>query len=250
MELGNKIKQRFFNSWHQLYLFYQRNIIKIGGCDLCGGSCQQFNLICQACYTDLPNFNFKHIQGDLLNWPAINKGLGKIHFDHLLCLAPYLPPFTQWMPQFKYQGRFELAQLFANMLTQQYLILSREYNIADPDLVLSVPLHISKWQKRGYNQAHLIAKSFTKTLSLPYNHQAIIRKNDTDSQVGKTGKERRKNLQNSFEIDQNIKRLPSHVALIDDVVTTGATANEITRLLKKAGVKKVTLIAVCLTLPN
>ena len=97
----------------------------ISQCDLCGNnlccnSTHSQTLICSSCLDDLPLFNQEIIQGDLLNWPAINKALPKIYFDHLFCLSPYLAPFTQWLPQLKYQGRFELASLFTYLLAQQW----------------------------------------------------------------------------------------------------------------------------------
>ena len=133
--------------------YYQQLLRAFSHCDLCGNTASEHALLCSTCLHDLPLFDQTNIQGDLLNWPAINKALPNIYFDQLFCLSPYLPPFTQWLPQFKYQGRFELASLFSELIIQQW---SNSFIDGSPDLVLSVPLHISKWQIRGYNQAHLI----------------------------------------------------------------------------------------------
>ncbi|MGL1958077.1 MAG: ComF family protein [Colwellia sp.] len=245
-----------------LSLFEQRTIFKCKNyylqflhtfscCDLCGNSVHEHALICSACLQDLPLFNQENIQGDLLNWPAINKALPNIYFDHLFCISPYLTPFTQWLPQFKYQGRFELASLFAELIVQQW---DSRFITMPANVVLSVPLHHSKWQLRGYNQAHLIAKLFAKKRQLPYQASALIRVKKNNSQVGQTGAMRRANLQNNFALSPDFLSTLSlnkkHVLLIDDVVTTGSTASEISQLLKKSGVEKVTVIAVCLTLPK
>lgn len=236
------------NNWQsQIQTYYRCVMLTLSECDLCGNTTQQQTLLCSACLADLPLFKQHIIQGDLLNWPAINKGLPSIHFDHLFCLSPYLAPFNHWLAQLKYQGRFELASLFASLLAKQW----QETPLTSPvDLVLNVPLHISKWQQRGYNQAHLIAKPFSQLLQLPYQCSALIRIKKNTSQVGQTGKQRRNNLANAFALRQPLTKKVKHVVLIDDVLTTGSTASEISKLLKYKGVEKVTVITVCLTLPK
>ena len=236
------------NNWQsQIQAYYHRVLLAFSQCDLCGNTTQQQSLICSACLADLPLFKQEVIQGDLLNWPSINKGLPRIHFDHLFCLSPYLAPFNQWLSQFKYQGRFELASLFASLLAKQW---QETHATSSVDLVLSVPLHISKWQQRGYNQAHLIAKQFSQRLQLPYQGSALIRIKKNTSQVGQTGMQRRNNLANAFALRHPLTKKIKHVMLIDDVITTGSTASEISKLLKCKGVEKVTVITVCLTLPK
>ncbi|GAA6171492.1 DNA utilization protein GntX [Colwellia sp. KU-HH00111] len=238
---------------------YQKLRVTLGQCDLCGNSISDNTnsldtiisprLICCHCLADLPLFTHTATQGDLLNWPAITKALPKIHFDHLFCLSPYLPPFTHWLPQFKYQGRFELASLFADLLAHQWRAFHFPINATPVDLIISVPLHISKWQYRGYNQAHLIAKPLAIKLQLPYDETVLIRSKKSISQVGKTGAQRRKSLTNAFALAHKLSAQVKHVILVDDVLTTGSTASEISKLLKHAGVSKVTVLTVCLTLP-
>ncbi len=242
----------------KIQALYNKMLLLLSQCDLCENNLydddllsknlSQQPLLCASCFADLPIFNQEIIQGDLLNWPAVNKALPKIYFDHLFCLSPYLAPFTQWLPQYKYQGRFELAPLFANLLIHKghYLAL----NTSSVDLVLSVPLHISKWQVRGYNQAHLIAQPIAKYLHLPYKKNALIRTKKNKSQVGQTGSQRRNNLANAFVLANKLPNNTKHILLVDDVLTTGSTASEISKLLKSTGVLKVTVLTICLTLPN
>jgi ComF family protein len=199
---------------------------------------------------DLPYFNQSLISGNLLSWPAVHRALPNIHFEHLFALSPYIYPFNRWLAQIKYLGRFELANLFSTLLYAQWQASLINQVITPIDIVLSVPLHIKKWQVRGYNQAHLIAKSFADELSLPYDENLVIRVKNNDSQLGKTGSQRRKNLANAFALQGKLASHVKHVLLVDDVVTTGTTANEISKLLKQAGVETVTLVTVCLALPN
>ena len=236
------------SNWQsQSQTFYRRILLTFSECDLCGNPTQQQTLLCSTCLADLSLFNQDLVHGDLLNWPAVHRSLPNIHFDHLFCLSPYIAPFNHWLPQLKYQGRFELASLFASLLAKQWQIVSSRLSV---DLVLSVPLHVSKWQLRGYNQAHLIAMPFSQLLQLPYQGAALIRIKKNVSQVGQNGKQRRNNLANAFALRQPLTKNIKHVMLVDDVLTTGSTASEISKLLKSNGVEKVTVITVCLTLPK
>ncbi len=236
------------NNWQtQLQSYYERIQLVFSQCDICGSSSQEKPLICASCLAQLPLFKQEVTQGDLLNWPAINKSLPQINFDHLFCLSPYLPPFNHWLSQFKYQGRFELASLFSALLAQQW---QQTHATSSVDLILSVPLHISKWQQRGYNQAHLIARLFSRIIQQPYQATALIRIKENKSQVGKTGPQRRNNLASAFALRHPLGKAVKHVLLIDDVLTTGSTASEISKLLKRNGVDKVTVATVCLTLPK
>jgi len=225
-------------------------LMQLTSCDLCGEPCTNYLLLCQSCHNDLPLFNMCEVHGDLLNWPAINKSLPKIKFDHLICLSPYTAPFDQWISQLKYQGRFEVAKLLAELLSTHYLANKANHYGLGVDLIVSVPLHITKWQQRGFNQAHLLSTIVSQKLNISYDERVLFRKKITTSQVGQSGNLRRKNLKNIYDINLTQKEIPEHVLLIDDVVTTGATASEISRCLKLKGVKRVSVLAVCLSLAN
>jgi len=241
-------------AWTQLRKSFndllKQSLKKVACCDLCGANVGEVvlgnkileqSLLCQHCLDDLPFFNFELLQA--------NRALPNIHFDCLLSLAPYCKPLDHWLRQYKYQGRFELASLFSALLAN---LLTSQLRTAEklPDLILSVPLHTSKWQVRGYNQAHLIADKLAQSIPLPYLPSALIRTKKNASQVGKTGVQRRKNLRHAFALTSTLSAQVKHVLLVDDVVTTGSTASEISQLLKEAGIEEVTLITVCLSLPK
>ena len=232
-------------------------------CDLCGSNLLdkddlgkarsqklRQSLVCHYCVHDLPYFKQDIIMGNLLNWPAVNHALPNIHFDRLFSLFPYIYPLDHLMTQLKYSGRFELANLFAALLVDEWHNVSKYGERNRVDLVIPVPLHIKKWQLRGYNQAHLIAKPFAKLLALPYDDKLLQRVKHNESQTGKTGSQRRKNLANAFKVTLYRAANIKHVVLVDDVVTTGSTASEISKLLKSSGIETVTLVTVCLALPT
>lgn len=234
--------------------YFKQGKLTLSSCSLCGHACQHTLLLCDYCYADLPVFNRELVGYNLLAWPAINQLLPKHQFEQLFCIAPYVWPFNLWIAKIKYQQHIEFATLVSDIMVRQW----REYikqpltNVNDEaPSVVSVPLHIKKWQQRGFNQAHLIADHFAKAMNYRYHSNAIIRQKLTESQVGKSGVLRRKNLKNAFTLDQNeMAKISKHVVLVDDVVTTGTTANEICRLLKAYGVKKITLLCVCIALPT
>lgn len=243
----------------QLNNYYQLYLRKLSCCDLCSASVHETSLskqplkqtlLCQSCLNDLPFFHQNLISGNLLSWPAIKRALPKVTFDQLFSLSPYIYPFNRWLAQLKYLGRFELANLFSTLLCAQWRMITNKEKCQPVDMVISVPLHLKKWQIRGYNQAHLIAKLFAKELGLPYADNLIARIKNNNSQMGKTGTERRKNLANAFKLQQELGEGIKHIVIVDDVVTTGTTANEVSKLLKSAGVETITLVTVCLSLPK
>lgn len=219
-------------------------------CRLCRQQADAYHNLCDTCFNDLSLFKYQHLDNNLLNWPAIAKALPNHQFDRLFCAAPYLWPFNQWLTQFKYQNHYELSQLLTSLVVHQWRLQHKNHQMQlESTAVIAVPIHFKQWQKRGYNQAHLLAKDIAKQLSLPYIKSLVSRIKLTTQQVGQTGSQRRKNLKGAFEINGSSTELPQHIILVDDVVTTGSTANEICTLLKQQGVETVTLLTVCLTLP-
>lgn len=245
--------------FYKLNYYYQYFLRRLSCCDLCSTNIIETSLfdnklsqalLCQNCLDELPQFNQQLLFGNLLNWPAINHALPKISFDQLFSLSPYIYPFNHWLAQLKYSGRFELADLFSTLLCAQWQSIMIKNTYPPVDLVIPVPLHLKKWQHRGYNQAHLIAKKFAEQLAFPYDANLLVRVKNNDSQMGKTGVERRRNLKNSFAFKKNLASDIKHIIIVDDVVTTGTTASEMSKLLKSVGVETITLVTVCLSLPK
>ncbi|GAA6205068.1 ComF family protein [Thalassotalea sp. SU-HH00458] len=248
MELDNKIAGQLFTHLHRYFaecLTLTRQTMS--ECELCKSAHVIHPLLCQYCYDDLPLFSYQHFGFNLLNWPAIDKLFPQRSFEQLLCLAPYIAPFDQWLIDFKYQKRFELADLLGYLLAELW---QKQVNEQQDVAILSVPIHLKKWQQRGFNQAHLIARAFNRRTKIPYLEQALRRTTYSKSQVGQSGKLRRKLLKNAFALSEEFDTLPSHIILLDDVITTGSTVNTLCKLLKLKGVKHITVLTVALTLPK
>ncbi len=115
-----------------------------------------------------------------------------------------------------------------------------------PELIIPVPLHNERLRQRGFNQALELARVLSRQLDIPIDQKSCIRCRPTDTQSRLEKSERSKNMRGAFTIRGAIKS--NHIALVDDVVTTGSTVSEITKLLKQHGVKRVDIWAVARTL--
>lgn len=157
------------------------------------------------------------------------------------CFAPYryAYPLDFLIRALKYGGGIAhgrvLAELFASRL--------REAECDElPAALLPVPLGTARFIERGYNQAIELATHISRQLAIPLRTDLLIRTRETREQAGLDRKARRKNLRAAFALRQPLP--VKHVAIVDDVVTTGSTANEIARVLKRAGASRVEVWAI------
>jgi ComF family protein len=108
--------------------------------------------------------------------------------------------------------------------------------IHNPECLIPIPMHPKKLKQRGFNQAAILAKSLARRLKIPYDLNSCQKIINTDPQASMDGEKRQTNVRGTF----SVKPLPyQHVTLIDDLLTTGSTANELARVLKKSGVQRV-----------
>ena len=147
---------------------------------------------------------------------------------------------------FKYRGKIQLAYAFGVMLLLTFL---RFWSEDEVDLIIPVPLHKKRFRNRGFNQAYLMIMEWKEVVfgndsfeSLPVERDVLIRKWWTDPQTGLGRKERIKNIKDAFEVSESTKIYHKHILLVDDVYTTGATANECSKALLAAGAKQVDVL--------
>lgn len=159
-------------------------------------------------------------------------------YDRGIALYDY-PSISKTIYRFKYSNRSEYSK-YLGLQMAKYLgpqILSWK-----PDLIIPVPLHKNKIRKRGYNQAGLLAKEVARSLGISYSDKLVVRTHNTVPMKTLSASERQINLKNAFKVEDNDVKL-SKVVIVDDIYTTGATIDAITRVLKEAGVKKVFFVA-------
>ncbi|TAH44521.1 MAG: ComF family protein [Dokdonella sp.] len=157
------------------------------------------------------------------------------------------PPFASAWAPFRYahplnllEARFKFQRdLAAGRLLARLMVDAATASMPPlPAALLCVPLHESRLRERGYNQALELAKPLARGLHLPLLPNSLHRVRSTQAQSGLDARARRRNLRGAFELDADA-RLPDHVALLDDVMTTGSTLRECARVLRKAGVQRV-----------
>ncbi len=208
-------------------------------CLLCGGEGVQGRDLCAGCRADLPINTCCCARCALpLEHPAERCGI---------CLKREPPFASAWAP-FRYahpldllEARFKFHRdLAAGRLLSELMIeaASRQLTGPLPERLLCVPLHQDRLRERGYNQALELAKPLAKALAIPLDLSALIRVRSTSAQTGLDAKARRRNLHDAFTVKVDAT-LPAHIAILDDVMTTGTTLRECTRVLLRAGVKRV-----------
>lgn len=207
-------------------------------CLLCGAAGAQGLDLCAGCIADL-----------VLNTPCCPSCALPLQVSAPLCgeCLKRPPPFgAAWVPfryghpldlleaRFKFRGDLAAGRVLAELMLER----ARIDTPALPALLIPVPLHRTRLRERGYNQALELAKPLAQALGIPLRNDFLVRDKATPAQIGLDAKARRRNLRDAFSARAHVE-WPLHVALIDDVMTTGATLREIARVLKRAGVKRV-----------
>lgn len=215
-------------------------------CLWCSLPVQQFDRqLCSACQQALPQLPLALCHYNLLWLPQVARGLTKPGFDELLSVSYYRQPYQHWLQRWKFARDYSAGDL----LQQQFAALLQQYQQhkhALPQAILYVPMHSRKLRQRGFNQAELLAKVAAQQLRLPIL-PLLQRRQYQTAQVGLNRKQRQRNLRAAFSLPKTTV-LPERIALVDDVVTTGATANEICRLLRRHGARHISLWTIAVTL--
>lgn len=163
-----------------------------------------------------------------------------LKFERSFFVSDYKWPLKDLIHQFKYNKHECLAKPLGNLLVnhlQNYDIIS------EIDIVLPVPLHWKRKFKRGFNQSELLVKRICKELSLPISVSNLCRTKNTMSQTLLSRSQRMKNVLGAFNVKKPKIFSKKQVLLVDDVMTTGVTASECAKYLKKAGAKRVYFLA-------
>lgn len=147
-------------------------------------------------------------------------------------------PFRYDWPLDRLEARFKFGRDLAAGRALATLWQREAMPLAKPGLLLPVPLHRDRLRQRGYNQALELAKPLARQLGVPLRHDLLLRRRDTAAQTELDAAARRRNVRGAFAVRAGTA-LPAHVAILDDVMTTGATLAECTRALKHAGAQRV-----------
>lgn len=150
-------------------------------------------------------------------------------FTRVHAVGPYAGTLKEAVHHFKYRGQLSLERPLGNLLAEAVSMAHGPR----PDLVVPVPLHIDRLRERGYNQSLQLARQAGRLLAVPVAPALLRRVRTTAPQQGLDAAARRSNLRGAFAVTGSLAG--RHLLLVDDVMTTGATAGECARVLQAAG---------------
>jgi ComF family protein len=201
-------------------------------------------LLCAHCSNDLPRLDLAHCDTCALPITGGARcGACLSHapaYDHVCAPFTYAFPVDALVQGLKYRSLLAIAPLFGNAIAGS---LDER-----PDVLIPMPLAGARLRERGFNQSQEIARHLARSSGIPLKAQACRRVRNTPPQATLPWKARAKNIRNAFVCDADFSG--RHVAVVDDVMTTGATLNELARNLKKAGAARVTGLIAARTLPG
>nr|CBX73126.1 protein gntX [Yersinia enterocolitica W22703] len=164
----------------------------------------------------------------------------------MTAVSDYAPPLDGLIKKLKFNGTTSLAPVLARLLLLRWLDAKRRGKVIKPDRIISVPLHRWRCWRRGYNQTDLLARPLAHWIGCHYSNNTLRRIRATPPQQQLKAAARRKNMQGIFRCMESIRG--QHIALLDDVVTTGSTVNEIASLLWAEGIASLQVWCICRTL--
>lgn len=167
-------------------------------------------------------------------------------WQRLVAVSDYALPLSMLVHQFKFVRRPEMANALARLLVLAVINARRTTQWQKPDMLISVPLYRHRQWRRGYNQSDLLCRALAHWLCCRYEPSAIVRIRATSIQHHLSARLRKRNLKNAFRLELPVQGL--HMVIVDDVVTTGSTVAEISRLLLRNGAASVQVWCLCRTL--
>jgi len=213
-------------------------------CILCLQTVKQSFEVCPDCYRALPHNERCCLRCALPLAEGVNNGVlcGRCiqklpAFDYAHSLFRYEDEVIALVHRLKFGEKINYARSIGELLLRRLLETGEL-----PDCLLPVSLHKSRLRQRGFNQSIEISREISKKLSIPIEHTAVIRQRSTVAQTGLNAKQRQKNIRDAFTVVRQLHY--KHVLIIDDVMTTGATVNELAKVLKKSGVERVGVLSI------
>lgn len=204
--------------------------------------------LCESCLQDLPWHSA--LQCPQCSLISDGRTCGNClaaspNFDTTTALFTYDFPLDRLLQQYKYREGLQLANTFASLLYEKISTLPRADQI---DVIMPMPMHEKRLQERGFNQALEIARILAKVSKVPLDFKTVQRIKFTPPQASLPLKERTKNIRGAFKCQQDLRGL--NIAIVDDVMTTGASLDELAKTLKKAGAAHVACWVIARTLPK
>ncbi len=212
-------------------------------CQLCDETTDHpTHVVCTACEAELPWLG-AHCQVCAVPMAAHGLICGACQskppsFARVEAPWRYAFPVDNLITRFKHQAQWPHGRLLAELLSE-HLHHAFDEGLPRPQALLPVPLARKRQRQRGFNQAQMLADWLGSSLDLPVRHDWLLRHLETPAQQGLDAATRKRNLRQAFSLKQPAQVAGAHLALVDDVLTTGATAAMLAQLLRRAGALRV-----------
>jgi len=166
----------------------------------------------------------------------------ELYFDKAYSVFAFEGVLKELIHKFKYSNKTMLAKVFAKMIFD----FAMNFNIplSDYDIMLPVPLHSTRLREREYNQCEILARQLQRFLHLEISTKDVARIKHTRSQITLDKTARWENIVGAFKIKNNQTFKNKNVLIVDDLITTGATASELAKTLKESGAKMVSVLTI------
>ena len=245
--------------WLQRLLAHMPQLLP-SSCALCGAAGRE--TLCAPCHKRFYTRQHRRCIQCAMPMPVTGKELrcgaclkDRPAFDATIVATDYFAPSDQLALALKFGADLRLAPLLARLIfdaSRRNPVPGSNVQLAMPTLLAPVPLGLARLQERGFNQALEIAKPLSRMLEIPLNGRLLERKKETQAQSALPVGARARNVRSAFALPfaamDQVRGL--HVGIVDDVMTTGATLNEVAIVLKRHGARRVTNLVFARTLPT
>ena len=244
------------NNWlknsHLSKLSHIPSILFRQNCFLCVSNQTKKYGLCQACLNELPWFPTSscpqcglsangQICGSCISSPP--------SFDATHAVFLYAYPIDAMIQRYKYGNSLSLSHTFGQLIGEKIGLIN---SFGDIDLLIPMPMHPTRLKQRGFNQALELARVLEQYLThkntIKLDYKSVIRQTLTPPQASLPLKERVKNIKGAFKTNQDLTG--KRIVIVDDVMTTGASLNELAKTLKQAGATHVECWVIARTLPH
>ncbi|WLH84354.1 ComF family protein [Pseudomonas sp. FP2338] len=224
---------------HQVYIWSENN----QACLICDEATNSSHNLCNVCEIELP-WLLEHCEVCALPLPMEGLICGPCQkkppaYKQVIAPWTYSFPVDTLISRFKHQSRWPLGHLLARLLGQYLQHRFDNTELTRPDCLLPVPMARKRLRERGFNQSLMLARWLSADLDLPHDEHLLLRPHETVAQQDLDAKTRLRNLLTAFALAPGAQVQGRHFALVDDVLTTGATAHSLARLLMAAGARQV-----------
>lgn len=245
--------------WLQRLLAHVPQLLP-SSCALCGAAGRE--TLCAPCHKRFYTRQHRRCIQCALPMPVTGKELrcgaclkDRPAFDATIVATDYFAPSDQLALALKFGGDLRLAPLLARLIfdaTRRNPVPGSDVQLPMPTLLAPVPLGLARLQERGFNQALEIARPLGKLMDIQVQPRLLERKKETEAQSALPVGARARNVRSAFALPfaamDQVRGL--HVGIVDDVMTTGATLNEVAIVLKRHGARRVTNLVFARTLPT